>query len=104
MVGVGGVILNPRGTSAYTYAWSLGISFNNQVEAYALLQGLNLAKNHHIPSLIVVEDSKVVIKHMVTSFFFNPLDSRLVSAIERVRHVKESIVNVNFYHILWENN
>jgi hypothetical protein len=60
-----GVILYPKGiyihTHIYIYAYSLnlGISSNNHVESYALLQGLNLSKTLLNSSLIVVWDSKI---------------------------------------------
>jgi hypothetical protein len=38
VAGVGGVILDPRGNIETSFAWSLGITTNNQVEEYTLLQ------------------------------------------------------------------
>jgi ribonuclease HI len=49
-----------------TFAWGLGIASNNLAEAYALMQGLRLAIEANIQSLIVVGDSKLIIGKMVT--------------------------------------
>lgn len=42
MAGVGGVILFPNEMIELTFPWDLGMRSNNQVEAYALLKGLQL--------------------------------------------------------------
>lgn len=60
-----GAIISPGGTKALTYAWGLGIASNNLAEAYALMQGLKLAIEANIRSLIVKGNSKLVIIKMV---------------------------------------
>jgi len=59
--GVGGVIFSPEGNQELTFSWILGKATNNQEEAYALLQGILLAKKHEFNSLIILRDLKVVI-------------------------------------------
>jgi len=44
----GGIILDPKGKQEITFAWSLGETTSNQVEALALLQGLMLLKQQGI--------------------------------------------------------
>jgi hypothetical protein len=46
--GVGGAIRNPRGQLMDTYSWNLGIVSNNVAEAYALLKGIQIAKERQI--------------------------------------------------------
>jgi ribonuclease HI len=53
VAGAGGVLYGPGGNLESTFAWSIGHSSNNQVEAYALLQGLILAKAQGITVLTV---------------------------------------------------
>jgi ribonuclease HI len=48
------------------YAWDLGIASNNVVEDYALMQGIQLAIEFNIQSLIVVGDSSLTIGKMVS--------------------------------------
>lgn len=81
--GAGGVIINRGGTTVYFFAWSPGISTNNQAEAYTFLQGLKLAINVRIQSVILVGDSKNVIRHVVLDS--KTLDSWLASVFERIR-------------------
>jgi hypothetical protein len=53
--------------------------FNNQVEAYALCQGLKLAKDSYALSLFVVGVSKTIINH--TIFNSTSVDNPLASII-----------------------
>ena len=59
------VILCPKGKIELFYVWGIGSISSNQVEAYALLQGLILTKEHHFSSLIVVGNFKLLIHHIV---------------------------------------
>jgi ribonuclease HI len=52
------------GTLQLTYAWGLGESTNNKVESLALFQGLNILKSKKIRSLIVINNSLVIIQQM----------------------------------------
>ena len=48
VVAAGGVIMSPGETIETSFAWGLGISSNNQVEAYALLQALRIPNDSRI--------------------------------------------------------
>jgi ribonuclease HI len=63
VAGVGG-FLKPKGNCKITYARGLGESTNNQAEALALYQGLNILKSKKIQSRIVSGDSCVTIQQM----------------------------------------
>jgi ribonuclease HI len=69
--------MDPRGTIETYFAWGLGVLSNNQAKAYALWQGLKIAKGSCAQSLVVVRDSKTIINHMVFNSvpFDNPLAS-----------------------------
>ena len=64
---VEGVILCPKGKIEFFYVWGIRSISRNQVEAYALLQGLMLTKEHHFSSLIVVGDFKLLIHHIIVN-------------------------------------
>jgi ribonuclease HI len=78
--GVGGAIMSLGGTIESSFAWGLGISSNNTAEVYALLQGLRLAIESSIQSLIVVGDLKTIIGKMVSNA--TTLDNLLASVLE----------------------
>ena len=61
----GGVIYNLGRTIVYTYAWNLSITSNNVVGDYVLLQGLNLTKTFNSLNIIVVGDSKLMVKYLI---------------------------------------
>jgi ribonuclease HI len=64
VAGARGVLYDPGGNIENTYSWNLGVATNNQVELYALLQGLFIARSKNIKSLLVVGDSKNTIRHL----------------------------------------
>jgi hypothetical protein len=51
---VGGVIIGTNENVEFNFAWSLGRASNNQVGEYALLQGVQLAKEIYIHKLIIL--------------------------------------------------
>jgi ribonuclease HI len=59
----GGVIFCPGGKKELSYFWNIGHATNNQFEAYALLQGLQLAKARGIHSIIIVGNPKSTINY-----------------------------------------
>jgi ribonuclease HI len=73
--------LDPRGKHESSFAWGLGESMNNQDEAYALLQGLHLAIELGVKNLIVIGDSSVIIKLMLSQSPSS--DNKIVSIIAR---------------------
>jgi hypothetical protein len=54
VVGMGGIFLDPRGKIEASFTWGLGVSMNNQAEAYALLQGHCLAIESGLKNLILI--------------------------------------------------
>jgi hypothetical protein len=61
----GGIIIGPKGKTEATFVLDLVKSSNNQVEAYALLQGLHIGADLQIQLLIVVRDSSAIINRMI---------------------------------------
>jgi hypothetical protein len=58
-----GIDLNnsPEGHIRATFSWILGIASNNEVKAYALYKGLNLAKIQRIEDLFIIGYYRVVL-------------------------------------------
>jgi ribonuclease HI len=48
VTGVGGSLSAPGGIQVVTYAWGIGITTNNIVEAYYIYEGLRMAKENKI--------------------------------------------------------
>ena len=84
-----------------TYSWNLGIVSNNVAEAYALLKGIQIAKERHINQLTVIGDSKTIIRHFVKNTA--PKNYVLQRIIARIKNaIKE--MNIVFLHIRRHNN
>ena len=60
----GGFIMDPGGTIETSFAWVLGVFYNNQAKDYALWKGLKIYKGSCAQSLVVVRDSNTIINHM----------------------------------------
>jgi ribonuclease HI len=102
VAGAGGVIIFPRGNQTLTFHWSLRIASNNQAEAYALYQGLLLAKNMNIHSLSVIGDSKIIINHARKGS--HPPNIHLNAIFQRISTIIKHFCNVSFFHVLRRNN
>jgi len=79
-----------------------GKSSTNQAKAYALFQGLKLAKKQGIIDLKVVGDSKLLIKH--TKILFYPKNIHLCAIISRIHLEIRSVDTISFLHVLRDNN
>jgi ribonuclease HI len=61
VAGAGGSLLDPQGNIVTDYAWGLGATSNNIVEAYSLLKGLSIAEDQTIAKIVVYGDSMMVV-------------------------------------------
>jgi ribonuclease HI len=102
VAGAGGVIIFPRGNQALSFHWSLGIATNNQAEAYALYQGLLLAKILSIHSLSVIGDSKIIINHARKGS--HPPNIHLKAILQRISATINHFSNISLFHVLRRNN
>jgi ribonuclease HI len=62
------VIFVLGGNVKLVYSWNIGHTTNNQVEAYAIYQGLQFARQHGIDSITLLGDSKMIINHVRMSY------------------------------------
>jgi ribonuclease HI len=102
VVGVVGIIMDPRWKSITYYSSSLGIAPNNRAEAYTLWQGFKVAKEMSVHSIIIIGDSKIIINHMV-----NNSKSRvhpLASILDQCKQETSLFLSCTFYHVLCELN
>jgi ribonuclease HI len=99
--GAGGVLFSPRGQRLLTYSWNLGMTTNNSAEAYALLKGAQIAKVRQINELIILGDSKTIIRYFIK--ITNPKNSIMKRIIDRTRDTLSSMLPT-FYHVRRANN
>jgi ribonuclease HI len=85
-----------------TFFFNLRISTNNQAKTYVMLQGLRLALDCHITSIIVVGDSNVLIQSMHKTS--HPTDHKIASKLARISQEVSRFYKINFFQILRENN
>ena len=60
VVGMRGIIYDPKEIQIVKYAWGLGNVSNNMIESYSQWCGLVIAKEARIKKLIVLGDSPMV--------------------------------------------
>jgi hypothetical protein len=97
-----GVIYDLEGNQISTYAWGPGITANNQVEAYAFLQGMSKVIILGIKELTIIKNSQIITKSLV---FKKPLkDLQLASIISKVTKIIQNLSNHYLYHVLGEKD
>ena len=96
------VATNHSGTIVFSYAWKFVLTSNNQVEAHALLQGVNLASSIRIQNMIIISDSKITTMHLIEGS--SPQDSKLSVIFSRIQYGLCSILTMDFFHVFHENN
>jgi ribonuclease HI len=60
-----GVLFGPRGILESSFSWILGQAYNNQAEAYALLQGVQTASVDEVRQLNILGESKNTIRYLI---------------------------------------
>ena len=87
-----GGILGPKEPQETTFAWGFRVLNNNQAKAYALLHGLLLAISSNIELLIVISNSRVIIKDLVHQT--TPKDNRLTFIVSQINKVVQSMTKI----------
>ena len=100
VAGAGGILLDPGGQIAQTFAWGLGHMTNNETEWMALLQGMEILANTDLSRIAIFGDSRHVIYKMLNGY--------TISSI-KCRRLYDKIIpllskHCEFYHILRTNN
>ena len=86
----------------FKFAWGLGINTNNMAKALALWQGLRIAVALGITELIVIGDSRVVIRTLAENLM--PTHMALRHLIHKLVAQASLFKKIDFYHMLRENN
>ena len=84
------------------FAWGLGIDTNNMAEALALWQGLRIAMALGISELIVIGDSRVVIRALAEKL--KPTHMALRHLIHKIVAQASLFKKIDLYHVLRGNN
>ena len=96
--GGGGILLSSENSVLANYAWGLGIMSNNMAEALALWQGLKLAHERNLNSLVVFGDSKLILQSMISKTLSSNIF--LAAIIKKILLVTTKFQVISFYHIL----
>jgi ribonuclease HI len=99
--GEGGVLYSPRRQIMLCYSWNLGVTTSKLVEAYALYQGSLQAQDRQLNHIIVIGDSKNIIRHFFKGT--DPKNTNLKRIIERTGAII-STIHSSFYHVPHTNN
>jgi ribonuclease HI len=100
--GTGWVLLEPGGNTTDSYTWGQGNVSNNVVEAYALWEGVCIAKDQNVAKMVVLGDFMMVVRAIIKKSqfdnnVFNGIISHILSLIEdlttsKVCILKESLM------------
>jgi ribonuclease HI len=90
------------GSSIASFAWGLGNISNNIVEAYALWEGVHIARDRNIANIVILGDSMMVVRAVIKraqmeNNAFNCIISHILSLLVEFDKVK-------IYHIKRELN
>lgn len=99
---VQGVLVCPKGTEESTFSYNLVKATINEVNAYALLQGIKQRVVKSIKKLIMVEDLALIIKHLYSGTF--PSHSRLSLIYKKIYITLESILEFQALHVFSLNS
>jgi ribonuclease HI len=102
LAGGGGVIENPNGSTLLSYAWGLGTETNNRAEALALWQGLNQAINNNIQELVIIGDSRIVIKALIHHSKLQ--NEKLNNLLDKIHLLLRKLRSFKIYHVLRKLN
>ena len=64
IAGAGGVIFDYKGSKQKEYAWGIGRATNNGAEWYALIKGLELAREMGIEEMDIIGYSLIVVREV----------------------------------------
>jgi ribonuclease HI len=71
---------------------------NNQAKSYALLRGMSIAIGLGIKELVIIGDSRIIIKSLV--FKEPPKDLQLASIIAKATKLTQKLNKHTLYHVL----
>jgi ribonuclease HI len=87
-----GIIFNPEGNHETIFQWGLEGATNNQVQVLSLYQDLCTLDSRRIMNLLIIEDSKIVIKHM--PYFSTSKDFIFTKLILRIQEEARTFMTI----------
>jgi ribonuclease HI len=84
------------------YALGLGIDTNNNAEAMALWQGLRQASKHGIQNLVIVGDSRLVIRAIIHRS--KTQSAKLNNLLDKIHLLLRCFSSYKIFHVLRELN
>jgi ribonuclease HI len=87
-----------EGNQESIYAWGLETATNNQAEAYTFFQGISITINLGIRELVVIRDSRIVIKYLTHKE--PPKDFQLALILSRITKLTQKLIKISFFHVL----
>jgi len=100
--GGGGIIKNPIEATTIHFTLGLGTESNNRVESMALRQGLIQAKNHRIPDLTIVGDSRVIIQAIIRHS--KTQSAILNNLLDNIQLLLRNFKSYKLFHVLRDLN
>jgi ribonuclease HI len=100
--GGGGIIEKPNAEVMVRYAFGLGIASNNHAEAMALWQGLCHSQSNGIRNLVIIGDSRLLIRAIALSK--ETQSAKLNNLLARIRLLLRGFDSFQVFHVLRELN
>jgi ribonuclease HI len=102
VIGVGGIICDLGGNPLVQFSWGLGNVTNNSAEAYALWQGIRLAKAYGFRKIIILGDSMIMIRVLINQS--DPDSKALLLTIKITTMNSTRKVLLKPYYLNYANN
>ena len=98
----GSVIFSPNSQIESSFSRGLGFMSNNQSECYSLLMPCQIAKDKGYQSILIFDDSEILIKVINSVGQLN--NSALNQILLRIRTILSYFEGVEYFHILRDIN
>jgi ribonuclease HI len=102
LAGGGGILEIPTGSMKLSSTWGLRTETNNRVEALALWQGIIQAISHNIQDLVIIGDSRIVIKALIHQSKLK--NAKLNNLLEKIQLLLGNFRSYKLYHVLQNLN
>jgi ribonuclease HI len=102
LVGGGGILQSLTDSKILSYARGLGTETNNREETLALWQGLNQAIRNSIQEMVIIGDSRIVIKALI--YHSKLQNAKLNNLLDKIHLLLGNFQSYKLYHVLQNLN
>jgi ribonuclease HI len=102
LAGGGGILESPTRSMKLRFTWGLKTETNNRAEALALWQGLIQAIIHSIQDLVIIGDSRIVIKALIHQSKLK--NEKLNNLLKKIQLLLGNFQSYKLYHVLGNLN